>query len=61
MTIKRDGDNLVVSPYPEYTSDQFHYYVITPEQEVMNFYTKTEAQKFIDFYHRYKEKYPERF
>lgn len=53
-------DYLIIQPI-ELGFGGFLYYVETPENEVMHFKSKREAKSFIEFYKRYKQKYPERF
>ena len=43
-----------------YEMGPYNYYVITPSGEYMYFEEKNKAKEFIEFYHEYSKKHPDK-
>jgi len=47
---------LTVLPVHDYTVGPYNYYVSTPDEGYMYFYTKQQANNFIEFYKQHQNK-----
>jgi hypothetical protein len=55
-----EASKLVVYPVQDYTMGPYNFYVVTPEDDYMYFQEKKKAREFIEFYHDYVTRHPQK-